>query len=421
MTARFTTDVGYPSTVDQLVAALREDPVYVDPTFGNGHTDAARDGLRDLVDEAGFTTYVVVAPAPADLGANDPARDLATRLQTELDVEDGAVLVTLDSYQSAVVTTGSAPDARVVGDAATELFPEGGADAGLSAVGRTARDLDVLVQDGDVDRSEYESWAGQAVWRRPDEWDLDYEIPGEGAYAVWTTMSFVVGSLVCWMLLRTAFRWRETAPAPGGSSRRRQEASPAPVTRRGGSTTPALDLDDPADLRRLVDRTLDDAAQRLSRRGADLSPEHRETADGSYDTARLVLGRAGTAAADVPDLVGALVLARTTLHAVDHGTRRRRPGTPYRTCFFDPRHGDAPVRRPVALGDDEIEVPACRACARSAVADLRPLEAPGRGRLGRTRPQPYYLADSVWATTGYGAFVDDLWQVVATDLRGRRP
>ncbi len=39
------------------------------------------------------------------------------------------------------------------------------------------------------------------------------------------------------------------------------------------------------------------------------------------------------------------------------------------------------------------------------------------GPLGRARP--WYELDTVWARTGYGAFVDELWQPVARELGAR--
>ncbi len=64
-----------------------------------------------------------------------------------------------------MVTFGDAPDEGLINQAAAEHAPNGGADAGVSEPGLIARDLTVLLRDGEISRSEYKSFAKEEGWR----------------------------------------------------------------------------------------------------------------------------------------------------------------------------------------------------------------------------------------------------------------
>lgn len=74
-------------------------------------------------------------------------------------------------------------------------------------------------------------------------------------------------------------------------------------------------------------------------------------------------------------------------------------------CFYDPRHGRGTAR--VTLRE-ELEVPACRACA----ADVRAGRTPDVLRDGT---RPWLETESPWARTGLGLRDDEL---AARVLRG---
>ncbi|WP_104105148.1 hypothetical protein [Nocardioides sp. 616] len=400
--------------VDQLAEALREDPVLVDPVFGNGRTDEVHEALGDVVDGLGFPAYVVMVPRPPGLSANDPDRELATLLHEELG-GDGVYAVMTDpvGYGETLAGFGAVPDPSQRFVSRLELYPDGGSDVDLSAAGVLARELELVAAldaGEDVTREEVDAYAEQAVWRNPPEWDLDYEVPTAGAYAVFMTMAFVAVAGCAWLVLRNLARWRETAPEktlqPGLAT------GPAPTAVEG-----------PAQVRARAEAELDDLAQQLAATAGTAQPDDvRVLVDGSYDTARAVLERTGSDAKDLDDLVGALVLTRVAGRAL---TARRRRTTPYRPCFFDPRHGEGVRERTVPVGDRELTVPACGTCGQTGsqahgqahAQAPRPMLLPG-GLLGRERP--WYELDTVWARTGYGAFVDDLWDHVATELRSAR-
>ncbi|WP_114423566.1 hypothetical protein [Nocardioides houyundeii] len=398
--------------VDQLAEALREDPVLVDPVFGNGRTDEVHEALGDVVDGLGFPAYVVMVPRPPGLSANDPDRELATLLHEEIGGAGlYAVMTDPVGYGETLAGFGAVPDPSARFGIELGLYPDGGADADLSAAGVVARELDLVAAldaGVPVSQQQFETYAEQAVWRDPPEWDQEYEVPTTGAYAVFTTMAFVAVAGCAWLVLRNLARWRETAPE----------------TRQPGlATGPAPRGEGPAQVRARAEAELDDLAQQLAATAGTAQPDDvRVLVDGSYDTARAVLERTGSNAEDLDDLVGALVLTRVAGRAL---TARRRRTTPYRPCFFDPRHGEGVRERTVPVGDRELTVPACGTCGQTGgQADdqahdqaPRPMLLPG-GLLGRERP--WYELDTVWARTGYGAFVDDLWDHVATELRSAR-
>ncbi|GGO76000.1 hypothetical protein [Nocardioides deserti] len=405
--------------VDELADALHEDPVQVDPMFGNGRTEDVDAALTDVVAGVDFPAYVVLAPGPDGLAANDPGRDLAGRLHERIG-GDGVYLVQTDpaSFGLTIVSHGDVPDAFLVSQISVEVWQGGGADAALSPGGSVARALEILDSGGGMSEEEFGSYAEQTIYRDPPEWDLDYEVPTQGTYAMGTALAFLAVGGCAYLLLRTLARWRETAPA---GARGRPGRPGRPGQRGRSAATPSTPLPGPAQVRETAEAELASLA-RLLDRTADrrVEPDRRQLVDGSYDTARSLLERTGTDDADLDDLLGALVLVRIATAAAGSRSRSKRggePRAPYRPCFFDPRHGEGTQRRAVPVGGTELTVPACRACGRATDAALEPMGVRS-GLLGRERP--WYELDTVWARTGYGAFVDDLWQHVAADLRETR-
>jgi hypothetical protein len=102
------------------------------------------------------------------------------------------------------------------------------------------------------------------------------------------------------------------------------------------------------------------------------------------------------------DDLGALILAERGREALKGNERER--------CFFDPRHGGP--ARPTRWTTDRatIEVPACKACARSIAAGKVPDSLWDGDR-------PYWQRETVWARTGFGALQRDLRRALAEDRR----
>lgn len=389
-----------PPTVAEIAAALRADPVLVDPLFGNGRTAEVDAALTEVVDGLGFPAYVVLVPRPEGLSGSDPDGELATLLADRLG-GDGLFVVHTDpaGFADAMLSAGDVPDHHVVYSAELELDPDRSSYDDLTAAGRIARDLELVAAGGRMTQEEYDAYASEAVWQDPAPWDLDYDPPGPGTYAALTTFAFVAVAGVVWLLLRNVARWRSTAPGARALERRRQGR-------------PAHETEGPAQVRARAERELDALAQRFAA-GPVVPGDRQVLLDGSYDTARAVLAHTGTDDRDLDDLAGALVLTRV----VDRALRGRgKDSPPYRPCFFDPRHGEGVRRRTLPVGDTQLTVPACRRCGHTRGDALDPMSVP-RGPLGRERP--WYEHDTVWARTGYGAFVDDLWRHVTADLRER--
>jgi hypothetical protein len=111
---------------------------------------------------------------------------------------------------------------------------------------------------------------------------------------------------------------------------------------------------------------------------------------------------------DLLAVIGAFVLARQA----EGGASRARVHPP---CFFDPTHqaGTTPV-----TWSDDIEVPACKQCARILGKGATPygLQVWKRsGLIGREHVAYWTLdpEDSVMVATGFGALSDDLPERVA--------
>lgn len=418
------TGLPYPPTVEGIAAALASDPVLVDPLFGNGATQVVRAELRELVDavDAGGTAvYVVMVPPPDDvLAAERPTEDLAVRLSSTLG--PGYYAIDLDPVggDQQVVAVGLDPEVEVstyrVHDAyRDDLYPTGEYDSAVapSDLGRTAQELAIIAGDGELDRDSYLSYVQDAPWARPAPWEPDLDPPLTSTYVAEAGLALVVVAGSAWILLRTAATWRGTAPQRAAGGRGGGTAGPRGGPPKGGGVSadgpPGIPASTSvADLRRTVDRELDELAEaRAASDLAALPAARRDRVELGEEAARLVLAAAGTRADDLDDVVGALALVRLARFALDDPRR----DTVHRSCFFDPRHGRGTRRRRIPLGDTEVAVPACTWCAKVEGARLTPM---------KVRRRPYYELDTVWASTGYGAFVDDLEHQVLDDLRRRR-
>ncbi|GAA1925768.1 hypothetical protein GCM10009737_29460 [Nocardioides lentus] len=412
-----------PPTVDEIAAALAEDPVLVGPRFGNGDTAAVRQELGELVAAADLPTYVVMVDPPADLSGSDPAADLASRLFEASGDADATYLVHLgaESYTHEVVGFGEAPGRDELFARQPGAAFEGGATAGVTPAGVLARDLEVLLDDAGVDDDAWDAYASTAPWAETDVWEPAVPPPdaSDAVFGPALLLVAVTGGVV--VVTEAVRRLRVAAPPastwlPSSTSGRRDRPD---------------DLHDAASVRRRLDLELTAASEAVAAAAGtegSPAPERRERRDGSLDTARRLADRlpADPEAEHLADLVGALVLTRTALREAQSTTgrgprrRRREPSapTPYACCTLDPRHGEATGTREVPVGDRTLDLPVCEACERRPASRLAVMQVPGD--RWRRRQQPYLEQDTVWSRTGYGAFVDELWTHVADDLRSRR-
>lgn len=405
-------DVPYPDTVDALEQALREQHVIVHETLGGGDTDGAFDRISELVAELPFAAYVAVVETPDDVDAGiDSGRFLATALSRRIG-EPGLYIVDTPDAVMGVRMVGTGWD-----ETTFSLQKSTDAEAverrsGYQVLSPTV-DVEVVLQTASASPpqgadSDYDevSLADAVVedlaereralqpYERPDLDDDDPPEPwSEGKR--WMVGTAVGAGLLA-ALLQSLWGW------PGWRRR------PGAATKPGG-TQPARASAVPE-----IEQLREDAAAQLTALAESLpaapAGERLDRATLAREAAEPLLY-----SDDLLDVVGALVLARAGRREVSIAVGRAR--SPYRVCFFDPRHSTAGQQVRWRFGDADVEVPVCRPCRRDVEAGRTPetLQEPRRGRS-----RPYYEGDSVWAETGFGTLTSDLADLAARVTADRR-
>ncbi|GAA4677601.1 hypothetical protein [Nocardioides nanhaiensis] len=453
---------GYVDTLPEMVAALRESPVVVESTMGNGHTEQVREhllGLAERAEAGGVPVFAVATTTPVGLDPSNADEQLAVLLHDELDVPGVYVVETnlgigalkvygdlgTDSTNTETDLSLLSYDAHAqMEEAAQERWGED--DARLASVTDLASALEAaarVAEDGAFPDREYnernepidrpeplsteqaDSYASSTWAYATPDYDAEQSwspaTPGEASFAV--TLTLLLVTALGYRLLQAVTAWRAgpaavTAPASRPSTRgekpERSEKADEPWTALGYRH-------DPASLRRR-------AADRLERTDTELSgslvrhlpDESVDLARGSIEEARRLLdaGPDERAVETGDDLaaVGAWVLAETAWSVV-----RRRGDGHWVPCFTNPTHGEGRTRAPVGGG---LDVPVCEQCAariRKGRETNTLLTSPAGGlrRWARSRPVPYYEVDSVWARTGFGALGDELWRELGRERGGR--
>lgn len=387
--------LGDAPRVDDVVAALREDPVLVHPTFGNGARDAVDAAITAKVAEAreaGTTVYVALVPHVQDLAGGDYGQDAADELAILLGDRlggDAFLFTAVDPYSlyAAELGTGDLESARV------DYVPGQSEGTQSALVGQVAWGVDQLAGNGENPGQYVEG-----IWEKP-EWQWDRDGSTDAFLSTFApTTALVLVAVVVTLAIR----------AVGRPPRLVEPVRSRPTTVRlskdrptGGERVRAADQD-LGTLARTEVEEVERLRSRRARRSVDSTA--RERIDGSYAAAQAILDTGARGRRREPDLLGALVLARVARAALDD------PRSVYRPCYVNPTHGAATEERTVQ--DGGVRVPVCRACARGSITD------PYLVRRGLRRA-PYYAGDDVWARTGYGSLVDDLWSEVVRDRRRR--
>ncbi|KRF18830.1 hypothetical protein ASG90_02745 [Nocardioides sp. Soil797] len=401
----------FADTVAEIVAHLDQDPVLVEEVMGNGHTAAIREALDAKAADSPVPVHVVLTKAPAGLTTDNTAEELLTLLHARSG-EDGVWFVaTADTGHTALavygdidpgvdndetqlsmaVTSAQSKVTSAIRSGCSDCFStpaiEAGlvldtVNAGLPESGGSALD------DAQIDAYATSTWQGTQTQSAFYE---DAEMPTPGLYAVVATMAALCVGVVAYRLLQAI--GGTTHPRRGSSA----EAS------RGSSSSPRAakkpQLDPRADLQRWQARATAET-RKLSKALGDTPGtddwQRRDVASDCLDRAEPRVD-----STDLLEVVGALVLARTGMHAVSD-----KPGQ-YRCCYVDPRHGGAATESSLGGG---ISVPVCGACAKAlrVGSELDPLtEATMFG--GR---RPYYEGSTVWSANGFGALGGDWWKQV---------
>lgn len=452
---------GYVDTLPEMVAALRESPVVVESTMGNGHTEQVREHLLELAASAeagGVQVFAVATTTPVGLDPINADEQLAVLLNDALG-EPGVYVVTTSLGTGALKVYGDLGTDSTntetelsllrydtltqMEQAAAQRWGDDDADlasvtdlaAALEATARVAQDGTFPVRDysgggQQVDRPEplsadvADSYASSTWAYATPDYDAEQSwspaTPGEASFAV--TLTLLLVTALGYRLLQALTAWR-AGPAGVAATTGRERGGRAGTGRTTDADEPWRALGyrhDPASLRRR-------AADRLERTDTELAgpllrqlpADAVDLARGSIEEARRLLdaGPDERAAETGDDLaaVGAWVLAETAWSVV----RRRGDGV-WVPCFTNPTHGEGRTRAAVGGG---LEVPVCEQCAariRKGRETGTLLTSPesGRRRWARPRPVPYYEVDSVWARTGFGALGDELWREIGRE-RGR--
>jgi hypothetical protein len=402
------------ATLDELVAALDQDPVNVQQLMGNGHTAEVDARLTQIVESSDVPIYVALVGELPELAVDRATDDLAVRLQSRLE-QDAVYIVAVGRTGGTSFSYGG-DDTGLEGAIYAGLQPTydtgpGDSDAPRpSDAGRAAMIATIVASDDHtISESLVDTYTEDATWTSPRyESRQDAYLPSEVA-----GLSLLLGVLVAlttWRLARTwALRAVVPAPAPGAHRTAATDTSGRTHGPRGrtphevDAAARALAADampDVHDVRRQASATLDKLTAELARKS---SGQGVDDALGCRVTAEQVLD-----SDDVLDVVGALVLARAGRKLLDD------PERPYRPCFLNPLHGLGYVETSAPVGgDDEVTVPVCRRCSKAGATarGYEPLLERPR-RLVPRAPRPYYEGDTVWARTGFGSLDTDLWRRV---------
>ncbi|WP_329520425.1 hypothetical protein [Spirillospora sp. NBC_01491] len=395
-----------PSPGERLAAALRRSPFYVDPSLASAVPVADRRRLIAKFRKAPAPVYVVLVPLVKG-GTWTDDEQLATVVHDRLG-RDGVFVGLKDTGDSlSAHEFGGEHQAR---DAAWAVELDRGMDD-ASLVARLSRFADLLISgtgtreykriSKEIDERYRSRHGGSAVTGG------GAGVPPAAVGAAGAAVAGIAGLLV-WRRRRmaavhradTALLLPRTVFSTAGRATRDQLREQA--SREVIAFGELLDQS--------TVETTGDRARTLMTRALD-----------AYQAA----GKTLDAARGVPDLAGVLVLIDQGRDALASARSLAEGGgevPPSPLCFFDPLHGDGPVKvdwRPVGTRR-RLRVRTCRACAKAVRAKETP-EILKDTRDGRE--VPYFEADpehSVWAETGYGQLRDDLiHRVLRGDLNKR--
>ncbi|MET1037399.1 MAG: hypothetical protein ABW075_03940 [Aeromicrobium sp.] len=373
-----------PRSVDQIAAALSDDPVQVDPALGTGDTAGVHDVLTELVGGLDVPAYVVLTSLPPELRtAEDPAQQAAALLNATLG--DGLYHV---QFTDGIGWTGGFGVARELDTSPGQRANTRAREIGPLEYNQTTAALEaelVLRSAADPEREisddQLREWIDTPRAFVPTEFgDRTDLLAQRWVVAIAAAVAVLIAGLI---LVPVAARYplrsdpaRDRSTGPNGRTKPVLEADPAAVSRA----------------QRRYDKL----------RANDLASPHATAAAEALEAADLV-----AVTGDRLDDVGAWVLA---LQA-DRELRRIRRTTlsPYRPCVVNPLHGEA--SQTVRLSGSSIDAPACSSCSVDRGDFLTDSTWLGH--------RPYLDGSSVWARTGFGALVDDLARQVIGDRRGR--
>lgn len=380
------TDPAGPSPAETIAAALREQPVYVDPSLRSLLDEDAQAALAERIAATGEEIYVVVVPlVRGDAWDGDPAQ-LVGAVSDRLG-GSASYLVLEDNDLWLHGEGASAGDDAFYAALTVNIAPE---SQGASLARRLDHAVDLIAGGRAVE--EYERISAEREPPPPSAWGA-----APSAWP-WIAGTAVLAAVVVLSLVAA----------------RSRRAHPRPLAH---TVFDSIDAAGQERMRRDLGARLTATGKRLAALTVPDSDAARAALQQALD-AHLAAGKVLDAAADLPDLAGALVLLDLCDAHVDQAVAARSTPRPVRHCFFDPLHGTRTSTTPWrGLGTRRrVTVWACGDCATALRKHRQPEALPAV--LDDGRRVPYYDLPperSVWAATGYGTLHDDL---VARVLRG---
>jgi MYXO-CTERM domain-containing protein len=342
--------------IDRAVAALRDDPVYVDPEAERAPSDAEADRLRDRIADSDAAMYVAVLPAAVRSEAGGSTSEVLRAIANGLRRDGTYAVVAGNQFRAGSTTLERGEASRL----ATEAFEEHG-DEGVAAT---------LL--GFVDRVAEASGgpAGGPADESAEESD------GSNA-GLWILLGVGAGGIGLFALRRR--RRREA-----------EQAELAEVKREAQNDLLAL----AEDIRALdLDVQMPDADPRVK--------EDYAHAVACYERADQALDRARTPD-DMEAVSRALEEGRFAMASAKARLEGRPPPEHRPPCFFDPRHGPSVEDVEWApAGGTPRPVPVCAADAQRIRDGLDP-EAREVTVGGERRP--YWDAPAAYGPYAGGFF-----------------
>jgi len=399
------------SAGQQIAAALRTSPVYVDPSLSSAFPAAVRASLLQQIRKAPAPVFVLAVPLVAG-GQWPSGGQLATVVHNYLG--RAGIYLTVDATFSTDIDAYTWPSDPQGLDAAPYHAADAAQAANLSQDMQNATLPQKFIEAIELIRDGQAVSAYQAAVRQPNANTPGQPSAHSGGSGPWPVLIAVIVLVVIaaggggWLLTR---RRRKPSPfvAPHAVFSAARTASEAELREQAQQQVIALGelVEAPGPL--AAAGPLSEQAQVQLGRALD-----------AYQAAGKVLDQAS----GICDLAGVLVLTQAGRNAAA-AAQAAQAGRPVPTarplCFFNPLHGAAGHEtRWRALGEREtLDVHVCDDCARAAAQHRLPDVLVDRAA---GQEVPYYEVDpehSVWAATGYGQFADDLVQRILT--RGVHP
>ncbi|GAA3970477.1 hypothetical protein FOF52_13080 [Thermobifida alba] len=377
--------------VERIVAGLREDPLFVDPSAVSLLPREEAEAVREALADQPVPVYVVVVPSlPTDESAGDEEVLLHAVHHV---LGEGGVYVHLNSSW---LHSGSYRFSHIVVD-----VPVDDGDLPRSPVFAEGADelLDLLAAVRTAPPGAPASPTPSAVEFRDHRTEYQPTVADRFSGDFWPGL-LVVGPLLGLLLFplalglgragRAAASGRRTRRAHRDTERR---SLPAPLRARRAPSRPSR-----ARLHRILRRELDRLTAELE--AAAAAQPGRDRAARAFDAAGLL---AADPAATDHDLVGAIVLAREGRAALAADGLSRSPGA----CSVNPLHGaplpgSAPLRGSAGRSADGR----CARCAGRTVPPP-PLRLAG---------EPHTAHANLWTRTGYGRTVPELARTVLKEI-----